>query len=158
MERSCSLRHANVAKADCVRVHSCLRMDLQVYSCVFAVGCGVLQGGRGPWSGMSLHLRLRLYSLVPRAMHDSVRFLDRAGARAGQGDLEREGGLEVTPMCDRLKQSRVGLQKGFIDFVVRRSRFLPPLFTHPCTLPTPPRVHAMNAARGYAHVLARLAC
>ena len=35
-----------------------------------------------------------------------------------QGDLERAGGLEVTHMCDRLTQSRVALQRGFIDNVV----------------------------------------
>jgi len=35
-----------------------------------------------------------------------------------QGDLERQGGMEVTRMCDRETQSRVGMQKGFIDFVI----------------------------------------
>mmetsp|Transcript_19184 Transcript_19184/g.45686 ORF Transcript_19184/g.45686 Transcript_19184/m.45686 type:complete len:171 (+) Transcript_19184:1-513(+) len=35
-----------------------------------------------------------------------------------QGDLERQGGMEVTRMCDRDSQSRVGMQKGFIDFVI----------------------------------------
>ena len=35
-----------------------------------------------------------------------------------QGDLERAGGLEVTPMCDRRAQSRVALQRGFVDGVV----------------------------------------
>ena len=35
-----------------------------------------------------------------------------------QGDLERASGLEVTKACDRRTQSRVGLQVGFIDWVV----------------------------------------
>jgi hypothetical protein len=35
-----------------------------------------------------------------------------------QGDLERAQGLEATPMCDRGAQSRVALQRGFIDGVV----------------------------------------
>ena len=35
-----------------------------------------------------------------------------------QGDLERAHGLEATPMCDRGAQSRVALQRGFIDGVV----------------------------------------
>jgi hypothetical protein len=35
-----------------------------------------------------------------------------------QGDLERAHGLESTPMCDRSAQSRVALQRGFIDGVV----------------------------------------
>eukprot|EP00961_Rhodomonas_salina_P011774 158241-Rhodomonas_salina.1 len=36
----------------------------------------------------------------------------------GQGDMERANGMDVTPMCDRTTQSRVALQKGFIDFVI----------------------------------------
>eukprot|EP00286_Rhodomonas_abbreviata_P026452 CAMPEP_0181306350 /NCGR_PEP_ID=MMETSP1101-20121128/10249_1 /TAXON_ID=46948 /ORGANISM="Rhodomonas abbreviata, Strain Caron Lab Isolate" /LENGTH=945 /DNA_ID=CAMNT_0023412393 /DNA_START=482 /DNA_END=3319 /DNA_ORIENTATION=+ len=35
-----------------------------------------------------------------------------------QGDMERANGMDVTPMCDRDTQSRVALQKGFIDFVI----------------------------------------
>jgi hypothetical protein len=34
-----------------------------------------------------------------------------------QGDLERERGMVATPACDRHTQSRVALQRGFIDFV-----------------------------------------
>jgi hypothetical protein len=34
-----------------------------------------------------------------------------------QGDLERERGMVATPACDRRTQSRVALQRGFIDFV-----------------------------------------
>lgn len=34
-----------------------------------------------------------------------------------QGAMESEAGLHVTPTCDRSKQTRVGLQKGFIDFM-----------------------------------------
>jgi hypothetical protein len=34
-----------------------------------------------------------------------------------QGDMEAEAGLDVTPTCDRTRQTRVGLQKGFIDFL-----------------------------------------
>jgi hypothetical protein len=34
-----------------------------------------------------------------------------------QGDMELEAGLDVTPTCDRTRQTRVGLQKGFIDFL-----------------------------------------
>mmetsp|Transcript_43765 Transcript_43765/g.138318 ORF Transcript_43765/g.138318 Transcript_43765/m.138318 type:complete len:949 (-) Transcript_43765:52-2898(-) len=35
-----------------------------------------------------------------------------------QGDMERASGMEVTPICDRTSQSRVAVQKGFIDFVI----------------------------------------
>ena len=34
-----------------------------------------------------------------------------------QGDLERLKGMDVTLTCDRHRQSRVEIQKGFIDFV-----------------------------------------
>jgi len=34
-----------------------------------------------------------------------------------QGDVERQHGMAVTPLCDRAQQSRVAIQKGFIDFV-----------------------------------------
>jgi hypothetical protein len=37
-----------------------------------------------------------------------------------QGDMEREHGLKVTPICNRVKQTRVGLQKGFYDHVAVR--------------------------------------
>lgn len=36
-----------------------------------------------------------------------------------QGRQEAEAGLDVTPTCDRTKQTRVGLQKGFIDFLAK---------------------------------------
>jgi len=35
-----------------------------------------------------------------------------------QGDVERQHGMVVTPLCDRAQQSRVAIQKGFIDFVI----------------------------------------
>ena len=34
-----------------------------------------------------------------------------------QGDVERQHGMVVTPLCDREQQSRVAIQKGFIDYV-----------------------------------------
>ena len=34
-----------------------------------------------------------------------------------QGDVERQHGMAVTPLCDREQKSRVAIQEGFIDFV-----------------------------------------
>ena len=34
-----------------------------------------------------------------------------------QGDVERRHGMTLTPLCDRETQSRVAIQKGFIDYV-----------------------------------------
>ena len=62
-----------------------------------------------------------------------------------QGDLERARGMEVTSTCNRETQSRVELQKGFIDFVCE------PFFTelasvHPLCAPLLAQMHANREA------------
>jgi len=51
---------------------------------------------------------------LPAALEWAVAVTDEFFA---QGDMERARGMEVTPMCDRTAQSRVRLQRGFVDSV-----------------------------------------
>jgi hypothetical protein len=42
-----------------------------------------------------------------------------AGRHAGQGDEERSRGMQVSPNCDRDAKTRVEIQRGFSDHLVR---------------------------------------
>ena len=70
--------------------------------------------------GMQILLKAADISNVIKPFHVAARWaVCVTDEFFNQGRLERKAGLPVSPNCDETTVSRVGLQKGFIDFLAR---------------------------------------
>ena len=70
--------------------------------------------------GMQILLKAADISNVIKPFHVAARWaVCVTDEFFNQGQMEREAGLPVSPNCDETTVSRVGLQRGFIDFLAR---------------------------------------